>query len=850
MKPVAWSVLAGLWLALSTISSVSAAGVSLVPRAKQLTELEGSISIASTQNVAIILGVRATEPEKYAAERLQALVRRRFGLTAEIVSESQALPDAALRVFIGQTDTNGALKRLCEKQKIAIKDISNKPGNDAYALEVLPQEESVAILGSNPRSVIFGMQTLVKLMSYDAGKVNVPAVSIRDWPSIAWRGGDGINLATPDEMDAWVWAGFNFTRAAVPKDRNWDGVKKAIIEAHRRGFFVYAYRTTAVKRVDFDKTVADFQHFIDAGVDGLWLSFDDYGPGESTIPLMERILDLGRRHGMTGRKIAITPPWPDYSSIDTAFDRERSRIPGMADAVWFFTEVPSMSARIKARSVGIKTLPAWWHNWPRPEGGFSHGSYGGRSLRISAKSPYMEVPPLIWGWAHPPYDSLGTAAENTDTVLPCCGRGLPLYFSATLGIWAWEPEHHNFLKTRESIYAAAFGPECVPLMLRYDDIHHLLRTCFTIATNANGLPDHFPPRLRASADKESCRQMVETLTSLANEVTRLAPKESIFTPEHLETEYLEPMRADAAIARASLNLEFPESWWWEHEAEVLQLAAHGEKENAAALAREKASALTEQITKIDLQLGPLLNMKGYVDYWNKRAAAHAAGDLDQIATLFHDQPGGLAKNGDFMKQFQKAEAAPPPNVGTLIAQATPEELSRTIERKGPWMAALYADEGSSGVHFAFPGERDSRARDFCEVSLKAHVAAGSARRFVRFLALVEPFYRPKAGYTRRQGMRSIELICGDKVVWQEDAIDSYEATDQWRTVDVTDALAGGGDVLIKLRVSDDAVFQGYPTVTSPGENDESRGYNRWDPTGYQTFLLIGPMQVFEAASGG
>ena len=850
MNHLRLTVLVGLLFLIISAALVSAS-VSLTPTPKSLKELGGAISLASTDRITIVVGKKASEPETFAAERLQTLVKQRFNVSAEIVGENNIPTGSALYVYIGQKATNGTLARLCDKHNLAVKQDGLKPGNDAFALEVLPNEKSALVLGSNPRSVIFGIQTLFKLISasstIDHQPLTIPAVSIHDWPSIAWRGGDAVNTATPDEYDAELWSGFNFMRAAYPRDGKWEIVRSGIAEAHKRGFFVYAYRTTAVKQTEVEKVMSDFQKFIDAGADGLWMSFDDYGPGETTIPLMERIIELGKQHGMTGRKIAITPPYPDYNTVDTPFDRERAKIKGMEKALWFFTTVPSAGNKDTARRIGIKTPPAWWHNWPRVEGGFSHGGYGYRSMRPDGKTPYMEIPPLVWGWHNPGYGDIWQAEYYTDTVLPCRVPGPSLYTLAPLGIWAWNDGPHDFVKTREEIYDTVYGPKCVPLMMRFDDTHHLLREFFTIASNAGGLPNKFPPRLRTIADRGSCKKLIETLESLTVEINRLAPQGSVLTPENLEATYLEPMRADTKIIRALFESDFPENWWWEQEAQILQLASTGQTDKAIALGKMNAPKLNAQLDTLDKNLSPVLNMTGYIEFWRKRATACQLGEPNELAALFNEQPGGVYKESDTVKKFKAATDSPQP--GTMLAQATPEQLIQTVSNKGPWIPALYTDKDITAVQMAFPGQRNSNMGDFCQVSFKVEIPIKTGRRVVRFKMYCEPFVRMRDGYNGRAGMRSIQLLIGNKVIWQEDAITAYDRPELWRTVDITDIPDHRSAIStlrseITLRVIDNAAFQAGVHITSPGGSDESRGNGFADPTSYQTYLLVGPIQIW------
>ena len=115
----------------------------------------------------------------------------------------------------------------------------------------------------------------------------------------------------------------------------------------------------------YDKVMGTFRELLDLGADGLWLSFDDKGPGDDPVALTKQVLELGRERQISGQRIAITPPKGSYQRIVTEFNRKIMAVPGMEQALWFWTGVPSTLALEDARSIGIKVRPSWWHNWPR-----------------------------------------------------------------------------------------------------------------------------------------------------------------------------------------------------------------------------------------------------------------------------------------------------------------------------------------------------------------------------------------------------------------------------------------------------------------------------------------------------
>ena len=63
-----------------------------------------------------------------------------------------------------------------------------------------------------------------------------------------------------------------------------------------RGLVVFAIVNCGVKRDLFPKVIESFKESISLGADGLWVSFDDKGPGEDPVKLVTDVLALGREH--------------------------------------------------------------------------------------------------------------------------------------------------------------------------------------------------------------------------------------------------------------------------------------------------------------------------------------------------------------------------------------------------------------------------------------------------------------------------------------------------------------------------------------------------------------------------
>ncbi|MGC9319703.1 MAG: glycoside hydrolase family 20 zincin-like fold domain-containing protein, partial [Armatimonadota bacterium] len=680
----------------------------LVPAPKELRTSERAM-LLPPEETTILLGDQATAPERYAAERLQELVRRRFGVELPLAAGGEARAAGGPIILLGQASTSERVAELCRERGIEF------GRQDAYAVEVLDEPGTILVCGANDRGVIYGAQTLFRLLRDGADGLELPGVSIRDWPSIPWRGRPYTRVSAhlvPGVLDAYLWAGLNFVDVregafgyGPDAELDHEQIGRCIEEAHRRGLFVFGTVSCGVKPEQFDGAIRTFEALIGLGVDGLWISFDDPGGGEGTTDLARRVIELGQGHGITGRRIATTPPSGSYQQIETDFNREMAQVPGMAEATWFFTRPPKAEDVAAARRIGLQSLPAWWHNWPRTDAGFTHGSYGGQSFRPDELPSYMEVPPLTWGWHSPQYDDLRDAPRNTDTVM-MWGGWQPEYTSRVLGIWAWDPEGHDFEATRRAIYRTVYGPGNVESMMQLDDGLHELKEQFELPDRRPDPASNFPPRLKDSSDRSQARERIEGLQQLAASIARTAPEGSLLAQERLEEHFLEPMRAELEAARVLIDLrERPEDWWPAHEAQVLARMRADDTEGVEELCEAARPRLHQQVAQMTEALSGLQAMDSYEQYWLQRAEGGVDFWRAELQRRQEALGRRIAQREDELDlETMLANIDSPPQEGEVIDVVTVEQLAGSlVTHRGAWLTGLYPAEQPRAFVMSFPG---------------------------------------------------------------------------------------------------------------------------------------------------
>jgi hypothetical protein len=254
----------------------------------------------AVKSVAILVGAKASEPEKYAAQRLAEQVEKRFALKWPIVTEDQ-MPAANIVILVGQRSTHQRLDALCTEKNIDLSEQS--PGFDGYVIEMFNADgrEVVLLGGNNPRGVTYGQDTLLELIDGPKDQPALAWASIRDWPTIPYRGRPQTSVAhylRPGEMDLLVASRINFidlrngTYAYEGGDKlEKDLITRLITEAHRRGMIVYGTVNCGIPKAKQSAVIDTFGEMIGLGVDGLWPSFDDKGPGADPVGMIRQALE-------------------------------------------------------------------------------------------------------------------------------------------------------------------------------------------------------------------------------------------------------------------------------------------------------------------------------------------------------------------------------------------------------------------------------------------------------------------------------------------------------------------------------------------------------------------------------
>ena len=782
-------------------------------------------------DAAIVLGNKANEVERYAAERLQTHVKLRFKTTLPIITEKESATRSQV-FLLGQIESNATLAK--ELQGTSVKcdkkaDAKN-PRANGFVIRFVKQgdTERICVCANDSPGVIYAQEALFDLFGYAdknadvkaGGKIVLTEANVRDWPSIPWRGRPHLVLRqqlVPGVLDCYAHYRINYTdvrdnpnfkvtnvypdRAApmgfpagVPLDVA--NVKKMIDESHRRGMFVYGCVASAAELRNekenaafANKVLGTFQELIDLKVDGLWISFDDIGSGGDPSGMIRKILAFGKQHGMTGRKIAYTPPLGDYHVIDRPYNREAAKIPEFDAIQWYFTRVPCKEDAAMAREIGLKILPAWWHNLVGLRGGFLHNQGIAISLRVGDKPAYVELHSLVAGWGKPDYEKIRNAAENTDNVMiwGICGGWPEEYLIGALGLWAWAPETHDWTRTQQEIYSYVYGPACWETARAFDDKLVELKELFNMPIRKFEPNNGWPCRLKNKADRTKALAMIDELDSLAQKLNRDAAQGNAIDPARLESIYLEPMRTTVDYARRMAKLDYPEELFEPLQDKLRVLCDGGKRDEAATELAAITPEVLRRVAIIEKELKELKGIDSYAAFWRRQVEVGYWENLLGLLKPENDAkwkkiieapsrdtfPIKIDQEQSFEAIVKNVSVKP---AGKIVAELGPNDWEKKNWRaRGAFAVGQTEIDGHKFVGIGFPRSVRSEKDDFGSIGALFELPKTKGKTHAKIFITDTRMDKMYGGYS------FIEILVDGKIVWSSDVV-ANQTDKEWVSI--------------------------------------------------------------------
>ena len=158
----------------------------VLPAPKEVRMAEGRMVIKPSTTILI-----GNSEDRTAAETLQKEIRDRTGMKLSIEAVTAA-PKTTGHISLGRLTDRG-LRSYLESQGVKTGDElgdhdlgSPVLDNQGYVIRVT--DSGVLVAGRTAQGLFYGVQTLRQLVRPEGKTLAIPALVIRDWPSMEWRG--------------------------------------------------------------------------------------------------------------------------------------------------------------------------------------------------------------------------------------------------------------------------------------------------------------------------------------------------------------------------------------------------------------------------------------------------------------------------------------------------------------------------------------------------------------------------------------------------------------------------------------------------------------------------------------
>lgn len=167
----------------------SVRALKLLPAPKEARVSEGKFVV--TRETTILI---SNSEDRTAAETLEEEIQDRTGLKLPIKT-ANGTPRTVGQISVGRLSDRG-LRSYLESQKVKAGGESGSVGPEEPEFEkqgyvIRATDSGVLVAGCAAQGVFYGVQTLRQLLHTEgsgAKTLAIPAVTIRDWPSMDWRG--------------------------------------------------------------------------------------------------------------------------------------------------------------------------------------------------------------------------------------------------------------------------------------------------------------------------------------------------------------------------------------------------------------------------------------------------------------------------------------------------------------------------------------------------------------------------------------------------------------------------------------------------------------------------------------
>jgi hypothetical protein len=150
----------------------------LVPEPKELKDLSGTFAVSGTTK--IVVNPAHAQEDHIAAEMLADEIQRATGQKPRVTTGRGA---AKGTIYLARLSDDRALRSSLSAKGLSTDDKFDQEGYVLHATR-----DGVVVAGQSGAGLFYGVQTLRQLVRPDGKGSAIPAVSVKDWPTMRWRG--------------------------------------------------------------------------------------------------------------------------------------------------------------------------------------------------------------------------------------------------------------------------------------------------------------------------------------------------------------------------------------------------------------------------------------------------------------------------------------------------------------------------------------------------------------------------------------------------------------------------------------------------------------------------------------
>jgi|HubBroStandDraft_6_1064221.scaffolds.fasta_scaffold00090_14 hexosaminidase len=151
----------------------------LIPEPKEVHLQDGGFRVRPTTRILVEFGHQ--EEDRIAAETLADEIRDQSGLRVSIIGSKEKTKEVRSTIVLARLQDRN-VRQFLESKGLRADSI----GDQGYLL--FSDKHHLIVAANTGQGLFYGVQTLRQLLREDDGKLVCPAVAIRDWPSMEWRG--------------------------------------------------------------------------------------------------------------------------------------------------------------------------------------------------------------------------------------------------------------------------------------------------------------------------------------------------------------------------------------------------------------------------------------------------------------------------------------------------------------------------------------------------------------------------------------------------------------------------------------------------------------------------------------